>query len=316
MKAMINRAHIEGLLYSHSLELKITGDKSKNPGTQFISGTIDIATDDACLNIVSVHFTYVTATTAKGSANATFTTLANVISGTYPTVVAAGKENAAKMTVDTAVALNDFYTDRNGTVELVSAKRNEGGFVHVVQSLRSEAERNKTQLDIVIYGTAFVEANEERNLPEKLIVKGYIFNFRNDILPVEFSVLNPNAIAYFEGLDASEAEPVFTQVYVNQIAQTGTRTVETESAWGDTIVNEYQTTHKDFVIYNAVKEPYDFGDAEVLTKTDIKTKLAEREVMLATVKARWEEYKNSNSAVPASAPAASAGTAAKGGFNF
>ena len=36
-----NATHIEGVLYQHALQLKVSGDKSKNPGTQFINGTID-----------------------------------------------------------------------------------------------------------------------------------------------------------------------------------------------------------------------------------------------------------------------------------
>ena len=40
MKAtMKNATHIEGLLYQHALTLKTSGENSKNPGTQFISGT-------------------------------------------------------------------------------------------------------------------------------------------------------------------------------------------------------------------------------------------------------------------------------------
>ena len=79
MKKMVNNTHIEGALYQHDLTLKVTGENSKNPGTEFISGNIEIATDDAGINIVPVHFTYVTATTAKGSANATFNVLKNII---------------------------------------------------------------------------------------------------------------------------------------------------------------------------------------------------------------------------------------------
>mgnify|MGYP007069880122 CR=1 FL=1 len=33
MKAMSNSTHIEGLVYEHSLELRVTGENSKNPGT-------------------------------------------------------------------------------------------------------------------------------------------------------------------------------------------------------------------------------------------------------------------------------------------
>ena len=71
MKKMINATHIAGSLYQHDLTLKVTGENSKAPGTEFISGNIEIATDDAGVNIVPVHFTYVTATTAKGKANDT-----------------------------------------------------------------------------------------------------------------------------------------------------------------------------------------------------------------------------------------------------
>ena len=72
MKArLLNSTRIEGILYQHNLELKVSGPNSKKPGTEFISGTIDIATNDAMTNIVPVHFTYVTATTATGKENAT-----------------------------------------------------------------------------------------------------------------------------------------------------------------------------------------------------------------------------------------------------
>ena len=135
MRKMINATHIEGLLYEHKLEVRESGPNSKNPGTKFIMGTVDIATDDLITNIVSVHFTYVTATTAKGATNATFTTLMNIIDGKYGSVMVNGKDNAVKLRIDSALGLNEFYAERNGQEELVSAKRNEGGFVHVAESL-------------------------------------------------------------------------------------------------------------------------------------------------------------------------------------
>jgi len=47
MKTMTNACHIEGVLYDHKLELRESGPNSKNPGTQYITGTVDVATDDA-----------------------------------------------------------------------------------------------------------------------------------------------------------------------------------------------------------------------------------------------------------------------------
>ena len=44
MKKIINRCHIEGFLYEADLQERVTGEKSKNPGTPFIMGTISLAT--------------------------------------------------------------------------------------------------------------------------------------------------------------------------------------------------------------------------------------------------------------------------------
>lgn len=311
MKKMINTTHIEGLLYEHKLELRESGPNSKNPGTKFIMGTVDIATDDACTNIVSVHFTYVTATTAKGATNATFTTLMNIVDGKYGTVMANGKENAVKLRIDSALGLNEFYTDRNGQEELVSAKRNEGGFVHVADSLaEDETMRNTFKCDMLITGVKEVEADEEKKLPAKAVVRGAIFDFRGALMPVEFSAINPNAIKYFVGLGASNATPTFTCVWGRQVSETIVREIRTESAFGEDEVREVKNTRKDFVITGASKEPYAWDDMSTLTANEVATAIAARETYLATIKQRQDEYKASkNAASAAAAPA-------KTGFNF
>ena len=172
MKSMINRTHIEGLIYEHDLQMRESGPNSKNPGTQFIMGNVQIATDDAMTNIVPVHFTYVTATTSKGNPNATFTILSQIIDGTLGSVMANGADSAAKVRIDSAIGLNEFYSDRNGQEELVSAKRNEGGFVHTVAALaEDESSRNTFEADILITNVRIVDADEERNLPEKVIIR-------------------------------------------------------------------------------------------------------------------------------------------------
>lgn len=128
-KKMKNEAHVEGYVYEHKLEMKESGPNSKNPGTEFISGTLSVATDDEMLNVVQVHFTYVTAVTAKGKANNTFNVLQSIIDNKIGSVMEHGKENAGKVRIDTAIGLNEWY-DKDGN--LVSVRRNEGGFVHQV----------------------------------------------------------------------------------------------------------------------------------------------------------------------------------------
>lgn len=313
MKKMINTCHIEGLLYEHKLELRESGPKSKNPGTQFIMGTVDIATDDKLTNVVSVHYTYVTEKTSKGATNATFTTLKNIIDGKFGSVMADGADKAVKLRIDSALALNEFYTERDGAETLVSAKRNEGGFIHLADSLNEDENARSTfKCDMLITGVKEVEANEELELPAKVIVKGAVFDFKNSLLPVEFSAVNPGAMNYFLSLDASNSNPTFTCVWGRQVSETVVRKIVEESAFGEDSVREVKNTRKDFVITGASKEPYAFDDEGFLTNAEVVEAVAARETYLATIKQRNEEFKaakNAAAATPGVAPSNS-------GFNF
>lgn len=308
---MKNATHIEGLLYQHNLSLKTSGENSKNPGTQFINGTIDIVTDDAMTNIVTIHFTYVTAKTSKGNANATFDALQNIINGTYGSVMEHGADKATKLRVDSAIGLNEFYSNRSGKEELVSVKRNEGGFVHVAQTLREkEDERNTFDVDMIITNVRRIEADEERNRPEQVKVKGCIFDFRKALLPVEFTVLSPGGMDYFENLDASATNPCFTRVQGNQVSQVTIVRSEEPNAFGGVKVTETPYTNRDYVITWAATEPYLWDDESTITVQELKTAMADREVALAAMKQRQDEYRASqNTTTPAAAAPAN-------GFNF
>ena len=310
-KTMINNTHIEGVLYEHALQAKVSGDTSKNPGTPFITGTISIATDDAMTNIVPIHFTYVTATFGSGKPNDTYTTLNNIVNGTFGSYMKDGAEKAVKLRVDSALGLNEFFTERNGKEELVSAKRNEGGFVHKVDSIdEDEKVRNTFKVDMLINNVTRTEADDERNIPEKVVVKGAIFDFRKNLLPVEFSATNPNAMNYFEGLGATQKEPVFTCVWGRQVSETIVRQIVTESAFGEDEVREVKNSRRDFVITGAAKEPYVWDDESSITAAELNEAIQKREVDLAAMKKRQDEYKASkNKITPAAAPA-------QGGFNF
>lgn len=315
MKRCINSTHIEGVLYENKLELKESGPNSKNPGTKYIAGTIDIATDDNCINIVPVHFTYVTEKTAKGSANATYSVLMNIIDKKFGTIMENGKDNAVKLRIDSALALNEFYTTDRATNEevLVSTKRNEGGFVHVTDQLdEKEANRNTFKCDMLITGVSIKEADEERELPKKAIVKGAIFDFRGSLMPVEFSAINPGAISYFEGLDASNQNPTFTQVWGQQVSETITRKIVTESAFGEDSIREVKNTRKDFVITGASKEPYEWDVEGILTAKEVTEAIANRETYLATMKQRQDEYR----AAQQQTSSPNVVTASNNGFNF
>ena len=307
MMKMKNKVHVEGYLYQHSLEMKESGPNSKAPGTIFIAGNVDIATDAAMTNIVTIHYTYATEKNKNGKTNNTFSVLKDIIDGKLGAHMKGA--TPALLSVDTAIALNEFYADRNGQEELVSAKRIEGGFISVVSSLNEKEEARSTfDVDMVITGTRMIEADPEKDLPEKLILKGGIFDFRNSLLPVELSVTLPGAISYFESMGISQTEPMFTRLQGQVLSEVVKRTVTEESAFGAPKVKEYASTRKDYIITWAASEPYAWDDESTITAAEMKKAMEERATYLATVKARQDEYKASKNAAPA-APAA-------GAFNF
>ena len=310
MKAkMNNKVRLEGYLYQHSLEKKESGPNSKNPGTVFISGSVDIATDNAMTNIVTVHYTYVTATTSSGKSNATFNVLNDIIEGKLCSVMGHGAENANMNAIDSAIGLNEFYSDRSGQEELVSAKRNDGGFAVVRTALdEDETKRNTFDVDMIITGATIKEADPEKNLPEKMILRGAIFDFRKALLPVELSVVNPGGISYFESLEISQRNPVFTRLQGSVVSEVITRTVTEESAFGTPKVKRYSSTRKDYVVNWAAPSPYEWEDESGITSAELTKLMADRETYLATLKARNEAYKASKNQ-PAPAPTQSA-------FNF
>lgn len=317
MRKTLNKVTLAGRVYDFTIAEKQVQKQGDNFGKTFINGNLDIATDDDCLNIVQVHFSFVTEVTKKGAKNATFSALKSIIDNNK-TVLTVGKDSAMMVKVDTALDLNDFYTNRNGEETLVAAKRNEGGFVTIINSLPDEADRNRFEVDMLINGTQYVEADPERNIEKDyLIVKGAVFNFRNDIKPVDFVVKSEGGIKYFESLDASPQNPTFTKVWGLINSETIVRKVEEESAFGEPAVKEYTRNVREWVITGTSKPDatYPIGDAEAgITAEEIKKAVADREVHLAEVKKNQEEWQASQSGGSttnvASAPAAA------GGFNF
>lgn len=302
MKNMMNSVHIEGQLYDADLKIKTTGPKSKNPGVEYINGEIGIATDKERTNILKVHYTYVVPTTAKGGTNVTFTNLKSIIDGTVQPYMK-GNDNAPYVKVDTAIALNDFYT-KDG---LVSVKRNEGGFLHFIKEQElneNENLRNQFKVDIVITNVKHVEADEEKNTPEKAIVKGAAFGFRKDLLPIELTMFDPEGIAYLEDMNPSNKEPLFTQAWGEQVSKTVVKIREIENAFGSKkMVDESRTSYKDYVINGFIPNPYVWDDAGSITVEEFSKAISDRNTYLATVKKNYDDYSTAKKASPVAAKA-------------
>lgn len=323
MRKTINKEHVEGYIQEHSLEIKtVQNTESANYGKEFIRGSLDIATSDDGMNVVTVDFTYVQPTwPAKNGkperTNDTYVALKKIIDE-GKTVVVDGIENATKVRIDTSLATNSFYTNRNGEEQLVEAKKNDGGFVHIVTgALAEEKARNTFEVDMLITGTKLVEADEERHISEDYLeISGYVFNFRNDIQPVVLTCHNPGGINYFESLEASKSNPTFTKVWGNITSTNIVSQTTEESAWGEPVIKEYTRKKKEWVITGTAKEPYELGDSEVgITGQELKDAEAARATLLAAEKERYDQYQAQKAAGNAGGVAVSAKPSTSG-FDF
>lgn len=323
MRKNLNSEHIEGRLYQHSLEVKtVKNQQSANFGKPFIGGKIEIATDEQGLNVVPVEFTYVAPQTKAGGTNKTYTELMKIIES-GKTWITDGADAATKVSVDTALALNDFPA-QDGT--MVSQKINQGGFVTIVAELKEDVNQRSTfQTDMLITNVTRVDANPEiEGSTDYVRVHGAVFDFKNSLLPVEFVVRNPGGMEYFENLGATGAEPVYTKVWGRIVNATTSVPVKEESAFGEVAVTSRERKIREWVITGASKVPYDFGDEKVMTMDEVVKANQDRQVYLADKKRQREEYlAQKNAATPAApagfptspAPAAPA-MAPVGGFTF
>lgn len=289
MRKNENTEHIEGRVYDHELVLKtVQNQQSPNFGKSFIAGKLSVAVDEEGLNVVEVHYTYVTETTKAGAKNKTFAVLKKIIDE-GKTWLTAGKDEAIKVKLDPALDLNDFYSSND---ELVSVKTNEGGFADLVSELKPEAERNTFKTDMLITNVVRVEVDESKGiLAPYAVVRGFIFNFRNAILPMDFTIKNEAGIKYFEDLDATPSTPVYTKVWgrINSISTKIPR--NEESAFGEAAVSFIERKVKEWVITGTAKVPYDLGDPSVMTVEEVNKAIQDREVYLADKKRQNDEYK-------------------------
>lgn len=289
----INTEKIEGRVYStgnnfNQLSVRVSGENSKNPGTKYIAGDLDIAVDEAGLNVITIHYTYVTETYRSGQTNDTYTALKRIIDNPEKTWINGGKDNAFMVQcTGVSIALNDFIA---GDGSKVAAIRNEGGFCSIVNELGAESERNIFSADMLINKVTHVDANPETNILEDFTtVSGAIFGYGPVILPVSFTIRNKMGMEYFENLDATPANPVFTKLWgkINCMTIKVERTEE--SAFGEAAVQTYERKSREYLITGTAKVPYDFGSEDVLTASDVNKMVQNRQVMLAEIEKRYNE---------------------------
>ena len=291
----INKEKIEGYVYStgsnfNQLSERVTGENSKNPGTKYIGGDLDIVVDEAGLNVVTIHYAYVAETFGNGTENKTYGVLKRIIDNPDRMWINGGKDNAFKVQcTGIAIGLNDFIAADG---KKVAAPRNENGFCTIVSELGPEGERNTFETDMVIEKVTHIDADPDKNIKEDFVtISGNIFGYGPVLLPISFTVRKPEGMRYFENLDVTPAEPLFTKVWGNINCMTIKTERKEESAFGEAAVHVYESKKREYLVTGTAKIPYDFGNEDVLTHGDLNKMMQDRQIRLAEIEKRFKDRK-------------------------
>ena len=318
MRQNKNVVYVEGYVYNYSLFANVAGPNSKNPGQEYINGTVNIATDEDGINIVSVRYTYVVPTWKSGKENETYTILQSLLNGA-PTWEKDGKDKATKLRIQGDVEVNDFM-GRDGN--MVETKQVRGGFTHYANDGFRD-KRNNFETDMLITSATRVEVEDGNDY---MNLSGYVFNFRNDFIPVTYTLNNEAGIKYFESLDISMNTPYYTYVWGKIVSSTQRVEKQVETAWGAPQVEYTTRTLRMWEVEGCSPESYEFDDDSTITLAEFKQGLANREQQKAEAKAR-QEVRNASPAgksgfsattdadLPFGAPTTSSPTAASN-FKF
>lgn len=286
MRQNKNVVYVEGYVYNYSLFANVAGPNSKNPGQEYINGTVNIATDEDGINIVSVRYTYVVPTWKSGKENETYTILQSLLNGA-PTWEKDGKDKATKLRIQGDVEVNDFM-GRDGN--MVETKQVRGGFTHYANDGFRD-KRNNFETDMLITNATRVEVEDGNDY---MSLSGYVFNFRNDFIPVTYTLNNEAGIKYFESLDISMNTPYYTYVWGKIVSSTQRVEKQVETAWGAPQVEYTTRTLRMWEVEGCSPESYEFDDDSTITLAEFKQGLANREQQKAEAKTRQEARNNNN----------------------
>lgn len=276
-----NAAHVEGYVFSTD---RLAQRVSKKTGTPFINGTVNIATDDKGTNVVPVFFRYVTETFQKsGKPNPAWEILSALIDHEGSDTFEVASTSALKVRIDGSVATNDFVS-RDG--EVVSPKRVEGQFMHIMTNAISDNPAT-FDIDMLIANAAEREVEDGDDFVN---LRGYVFNYRGDVLPVDVNVRSKGGMDYFIDQDISNKNPLLTHIKGSIVSQAITKETTEESAFGDPVVHKVVRNVRSWDVTWAAVEPYEWDDESTITKKEFKQKLDEREERMAEVKRNHDEY--------------------------
>lgn len=278
--------NLEGSTDWDKLQHRVTGENSKNPGQDYISGVISIATDDEALNVVQVHFSFVTPEWGKtGKKNPNYDFLLDLIerqeNGTLKTFEKY-KTDAEKITVTGDLSLNEFVDKEDN---FVSVKQLRGTFIGNMSA--RDTMGAFFDLEALVSNVALREVEDG---DDYMNISGYAFNFRNELLPIQLTVRVPGGIQFFENADISNKNPFLGKLSGQVVSNIITVAKDESDLDG---FGEAKPTTRSIRAWDVVsaRKTMEFGEEDDLTLEEMKKLVADRAEHEAEVRKQIEERK-------------------------
>lgn len=284
-----------------AIDLVLRNDlKNKTTGEDYsaITGsyTLEVPTVDGAQNMSLRTFTM--EKNKSGAVNGTFTIMKRWLDDAQANdgnlVAYANKPYR----ISTSIRSNIFVNQQGEVVDTVVI---ESGFV---SDRNPGVPRAEFKQDFLITSAPFEETQRGTgDLTGRAKITGLIFDYQDVAFPITFILDNPEATTWFEGLDASNQNPVLLEIWGKVINSVSRFEHTVESAFGEPHVEVFENVVRENIITGASIEPKDISPE--LGET-IKKGMAAHEAKLAAAK---EPKQSGFNAAPKE-------TKKSGGFSF
>ena len=299
---MINNVQLSGYIYSHNL----TENVSRNNNT-YIRGRMEIALDGDFTKVIPVQWL------VMESRKDVFNTLKSIIEDDTVTVESGNFKNKGEITrvrISGNIDVNDFISRNTG--QMVTYQQIRGAFIHFMH------EPVPDDNDCTFSADTYLNSSETVDEPSQssyIKLRGFVFDFRGHLIPVEFNACTPEGIRFFDDQDISSDDPYFSTVYGKVEPSTVVSTSEedsTEIGFGEPVVRE---TTRHFIGWNITTAKVNLGLSEdTVSDEELSELMSYRQQDLADVRQRYESSNSSAPTAFGSAPAAK--TTGNSGFVF
>lgn len=301
MKKFVNEIKIQGRVFnfgsteSRMLQVREAGPNSKNPGSKYMRGELNVAIDDEGKNVVPVWYQYEPELWPSKDGgpereNSKYNTLKRLIEE-GACWESNGKDAAPIVSLKCEFETNVYFTQDE---QMRTANRVRGGFINTMPSMSGDKGFATFNVGCVLVNTRLHD--EDNDDSKRLELQGYAFNFRNEVQPFTFNMRNEAGIQYFIDQDISKANPMVTQIWGNINNIIFDREIVKESAFGDPLVEKVSTFIRSYDVTGATNKIYDFDDESTITKEEMRSLIKQFDERVE----RDREYRKNAAAAPKS----------------